>query len=131
MSLNLTTDCDGCDEKFLVPHALACPKVVLVMAWKNDTTKERGTLSARSINPFCVSYEPNINNTAIQGKSNRAGVWILTVDQGDQEGQGGQGTMGQATVTDESRADVLAHGFGKWVTSALFDMLIVNLDVGS
>ena len=36
--------------------------------------------------------------------------------------------MLQATVPDESRADVAVHGFWTWVTSALFDMRIVNLD---
>ena len=34
-------------------------------------------------------------------------------------------------VPDESRADVSVHGFCKWGTTALFDMRIVNLYVGS
>ena len=32
--------------------------------------------------------------------------------------------MGQATVPDESWADVSVHGFWKWGTTALFDMQI-------
>ena len=39
--------------------------------------------------------------------------------------------MGQATVPDESQADVSVHGFWKWGTTALFYMLIVNLDAVS
>ena len=34
-------------------------------------------------------------------------------------------------MPDESRADVSVHGFWKWGTTALFDMQIVNLYVGS
>ena len=39
--------------------------------------------------------------------------------------------MVQATVLDESRVDVSIHGFLEWFTSAIFDMLIVNLDAVS
>ena len=35
------------------------------------------------------------------------------------------------TLPDESRADVSVHGFWKWGNFALFDMRILNLDVGS
>ena len=44
---------------------------------------------------------------------------------GGQDGKGnkeGEDAMGQATVPDESRADVSVHGVWKWGTSALFDM---------
>ena len=34
--------------------------------------------------------------------------------------------MGQATVPDESQADVSVHGFWKWGTTDLFEMRIVN-----
>ena len=35
------------------------------------------------------------------------------------------------TLPDESRADVSVHGFWNWSTTALFEMRIVNLYVGS
>ena len=43
----------------------------------------------------------------------------------------GQGAMGQAMVPDESWEDLSLHGFWKWGKSTLFEMIIVNLDVGS
>ena len=39
--------------------------------------------------------------------------------------------MGQATMPDELQMDVSIHGFWKCVNTALFDMIIVNLDTGS
>ena len=45
--------------------------------------------------------------------------------------KGGEDATEQATVPDESRADVSIHGFWKWGTSTLFDMKIVNLDTSS
>ena len=50
---------------------------------------------------------------------------------GHEEQGGYKGDTGQATVPDDSRADVSVHGFWKWGTTALFDMRIVNLYVGS
>ena len=41
------------------------------------------------------------------------------------------GRPGQVQVPAESRADVSAHGFWKRGTTAMFDIRIVNLDVGS
>ena len=38
---------------------------------------------------------------------------------------------GQVEVPAESRADVSAHGFLKWGTTAMFDIRIFNLDAGS
>ena len=35
----------------------------------------------------------------------------------------------QAIVPDESRLDVSVYAFWKWVTTALFDVQIVNLDM--
>ena len=34
-------------------------------------------------------------------------------------------------MPDDPRADVSVHGFGKWVTSALFEIGVFNLDAGS
>ena len=40
VSLNPLTDCDGFSKKFLVPHAISCPKRGLVLAWHNNAAKE-------------------------------------------------------------------------------------------
>ena len=48
-----------------------------------------------------------------------------------QGGDDEEGATGQGTVHDDSWADVYIHGFWKWVTSAIFDIQIVNLDAGS
>ena len=34
-------------------------------------------------------------------------------------------------MPNESQVDLSVHGFWKWVTTAIFDMQIVNLDVVS
>ena len=47
-------------------------------------------------------------------------------DQDDEEGD-----TGQATMPDESQADVSIHGFWKWGTTTTFDMKIFILDAGS
>ena len=39
--------------------------------------------------------------------------------------------LGQVVVHAESRADVIAHGFWKRDTIAMFDIRVVNLDAGS
>ena len=41
------------------------------------------------------------------------------------------GQPGQVVVPADSRADVSAHGFWKRGTSAMFNIRIFNLDVGS
>ena len=41
------------------------------------------------------------------------------------------GRPGHVQVPAESRSDVSAHGFLKQETTAMFDIRIVNLDVGS
>ena len=59
-----------------------------------------------------------------------------------EEDQGGRGSTVNGTailigqpvqvvVPTESRADVSAHGFWKQGTTAMFDIIIVNLDTGS
>ena len=53
---------------------------------------------------------------------------------GGQEGDGNdnrEGVMGQEIVPDDSLADVSVHRFWKCGTSAIFDMQMVNSDVGS
>ena len=120
--LILPTDCDVCGKKFLVPHALSCPKGGLLLTWHNYAAKEWGALAAQALNASYISYKPRINSRTIQGERNRYGVQRATE---------GQGSTGQATVPDASRADVSIHGFWKWGTSALFGMQIFNLYAGS
>ena len=45
--------------------------------------------------------------------------------------EGEEGTTRQETVPDESLTYVSVHGFWKWCNTALFDMQIVNSDMGS
>ena len=81
MPLNLSTECDGCGNKFLVPHALSCPKGGIVLSWQNDAAKEWGALSARAINPSDTSYKPKINSRIVQVESNRARARVATGEQ--------------------------------------------------
>ena len=76
--MNISTDCDGCGKKFLVPHALSCPKGGLVLERHNNNAKELGTLLARAINPSDISYEPKINRRIVQGERNGAGAGVAT-----------------------------------------------------
>ena len=41
------------------------------------------------------------------------------------------GGPGQVQVSADLRADISAYGFWKWGTTVMFDIQIVNLDVGS
>ena len=77
---------------------------------------------SQAINPSDISYKPKINSMTVQGERNRSGAQVATVEQEGEENEGGEGATGQATVPDESRADVSVHGFWKWGTSALFDI---------
>ena len=85
MPLNLPVDCSSCGKKFLLPHALSCPKGGLVLAQHNDEAKEWGALSAWDINPSFISYQPKINSRTVQGERNGSGAWVAT---GTQEGEG-------------------------------------------
>ena len=84
LPLNLPTDCDGCGKKFSVPHALSFPKGGLSLAQNNDAAKKWGALSARALNPSCISYEPIINIRTVQSERNRAEARVTT---GELEGQ--------------------------------------------
>ena len=95
---------------------------------------------ARALVPSAITYEPKINSRTVQGERTGAGA--------QQEGggsDGGTGTVGQTVngaaglvgqpgqvvVPADSRSDVSAHGFWKRGTTAMFDIRIVNLDMGS
>ena len=54
----------------------------------------------------------------------------MTGGQGGEVNEDGEGAMIQATVTDKSQTDVSIHVFCNCGASALFAMVIVNLDAG-
>ena len=114
-----------------MPHALSCPKGGLVLEWHNDAAKEWGALSTWDINPSAISYKPKISSRTVQGERNGARARVVTVEQEGGGQDDDEGATGQATVTDEARADVSIHGFWKWGTFDLFETKIVNLYLGS
>ena len=109
--------------------------------------KEWGALVAQALVPSAITYEPKINSRTVQGERTGAGTRQegreangITETVG--EAQGGRvrtvngktrliGQPRQVVVPAESRADVSAHGLWKRGTTALFDIRIINLDVGS
>ena len=86
---------------------------------------------ADAINPSDISYKHKINSMTVQGESNGAGAWVTTGEQEGKEQYDKEGDTGQAMLPDDSRAYVSVHGLLKGVTTAFFDMQIVNLDSGS
>ena len=114
-----------------MPHALSCPEGGLVLERHNDAAKEWGALSAWAINPSAIYYEPKINSKTVQGEINRSGARGTTGKQEGEDQDDKEGDTGQATMPDESQADVSIHGFWKWGTTTTFDMKIFILDAGS
>ena len=132
--------CNGCGKKFLIEHALSCPKGGLVLAQHNDAAKEWGALGARALVLSAITYEPKINSRTVQGGRTGAGAR----QEGGEANSGTEtvgwtvngasrlvGQPGQVLVPAESRADLSAHGFWKQGTTAMFNIRIVNLDAGS
>ena len=72
MPKDIHATCDGCGKKFLIEHALSCPKGGLVLAWHDDATKEWGALGSRALVPSAITYEPKINSRTVQGERTRA-----------------------------------------------------------
>ena len=147
MPQDIPATCDGCDKKFSIEHALSCPKGGLVLARNVDTAKEWGALGSRALIPSAITYKPKINSRTVQGERTGAGARQegREADGGTEtigKSQGGRvrtvngaarliGQPGQVVVPEESRADVSAHGFWKWGTTAMFNIRIVTLDTGS
>ena len=138
---------DGFGKSFLIEHALSCPKGGLVVARRDDAAKKWGALGSRALVPSVITYEPKIYSRTVKGGSTgaRARQERGTADGGTDivgESQGGSGWIvngaavlagrpGQVQVPAESRADISAHGFWKRGTTTIFDIRIINLDVGS
>ena len=76
VTLEILTDYNVCGNKILLPHALSCPKVGLVMACHNSAAKELGSLAAQALTSSWISYKPKINSRTVQGERNEAGSRI-------------------------------------------------------
>ena len=103
----------------------------LVLTWHNDASKEWRALSSQATNPSAISYKPKINSRTVQGESNGVRARGETGDQDGEEQDDEEVEIGQATVYDESRANISVHGFWRWGNTNLYDMIIFNLDAGS
>ena len=73
-----------------------------------------GALSARALNPLCISYNPKTNKRTVHGERNGDGAPITTVGQDRGVNEEVEGATVQATLPDESQADVSTHGFWSW-----------------
>ena len=140
---------NGCGKKFLIEHALSCPKGDLVLEWHDDAAKEWGALGDLALGPSSITYKPKTNSRKVQGERTgsrarqeggtaKGGAEIVGEAQGSvSSGWTVNGAAvlarrpGQVEVPTESRADVSAHGFWKRGTNAMFDNRIVNLNAGS
>ena len=74
MPQDIPATCDGCGKKFLIEHALSCPKGGLVLERNDDATKEWGALGAWALVPRAINYEPKINIRTVQGERPGAGA---------------------------------------------------------
>ena len=130
MPQDIPATCYGCSKTFLIEHALSCTEGGLVLARHDDAAKEWGSLGAWALVHSAITYEPKINSRTVQGERTGAGA-----RQEGGESDGGTdilvGQPGQVVVPAESRADVSAQGFWKRGTTTMFDIRIVNIDVGS
>ena len=72
MPQDIYATCDGCRKKFLIEHALSCPKEGLVLAQHNAAAKEWGALGAQDLVTNAIKYEPKINSRTVQGEKTGA-----------------------------------------------------------
>ena len=91
MLQEIPATCDGCGQKFLVKHALSCPKGGLVLVCNDDAAKEWGARGSWALVPSAITYIPKINSRTVQGgkKGDRA-------RQDGGEANGGTDTVGSA-----------------------------------
>ena len=74
MPQDISVTCDGCGRKFLIEHALSCPKGGLVLVRQDDAAKEWCGLGARALVPSAITYEPKIYSRTVQGERTGAGA---------------------------------------------------------
>ena len=74
MPQDIPTTCDGYGKKFLIKHALSCPKGGLVLSLHDDAAKEWGALVSQALVPSAITYKPKINSRTVQGERTGAGA---------------------------------------------------------
>ena len=74
MPQDIPATCDGCGKKFLIDHALSCPKGGLFLERHNYASKEWGALGAQTLVPSSIPYEPKIKSRTVQGERTGAGA---------------------------------------------------------
>ena len=74
MPQDIPRTCGDCGKRFLLKHALSCPKGGLVLARNDDAAKEWGTLEARALIHSDIYYKPKINSRTVQGERTGAGA---------------------------------------------------------
>ena len=74
MPQDIPAICDGCGNKFLIEHALSCPKEGLVRARHDAIAKEWGALGARDLIPRAITYKPKIISRTVQRERTEAGA---------------------------------------------------------
>ena len=97
MPQDIPATCNGSGKKFLIEHALSCPKGGIVLARHNDATNEWGALGVRALVPSTITYKPKTNNRTVHGESTGAGA-----RQEGGEADGGTDTVGP-TVNGAAR----------------------------
>ena len=147
MHQDIPATCDGCGKKLSIEHAISCQKCGLVLEQHDDTENEWGPFVAQTLIPSAITYEPKINSRTVQEKKTTAraqqeGGEANSSMETVEEPQGGRGRTvnraarlveqsGQVVVPAESRASLSDHGFWKRGTTVMFDIIIINIDVGS
>jgi hypothetical protein len=68
---DLPIQCDGCQQKFSVHHALECKRGGLVFSQHNEIRDELSDLASKAFFPSVVRYEPRIcTSRAAEPRSN-------------------------------------------------------------
>ena len=71
---DIPATCYGCSSKFLIEHALSCPKGGLFLAWHDAAAKEWGAHGARALVPSAITYKPKINSRKVEGERTGEGA---------------------------------------------------------
>ena len=121
--LHLQSQCDGCNQRFSVEHAMNCKKGGLITIRHDDIKDEWHQLCAQALTPSAVSDEPLIysGRAVLQEVQNNATATAPT-PRPDSTAE---------LVPPEHRGDVAAHGFWQRGTTAVFDVRITDTEAPS